>query len=70
LTEPALVGRAFLETAQPIPLGPLDVGCKGSRAGDLGKDLSRVIIYVSVPVQLRHLSVLRHLSLQGCHWLQ
>ena len=31
----------------------MDVGCKGSRAGDLGKDLSRVIIYVSVPVQLR-----------------
>ena len=44
-----------------------------SRAGDLGKDLSRVIIYVSVPVQLRHLIHLRHLRHlvdQGCHWLQ
>ena len=53
LAEPALVGRAFHETTQPIILGPLDLGCKGSRAGDLGKDLSGVIIYVSVPVQLR-----------------
>jgi hypothetical protein len=59
--------QSCFESTQPIGVwAPWTCGAGGSSAGDLG----RVIIYVSVPVQLEHLIHLRHLGEQGGHWLQ
>ena len=51
-TESALVGRAVLSLLSPSSWAPWTWDAEGSSAGDLG----RVIFYVSVPVQLIHLS--------------